>query len=175
MKKIIQLTVAAVFSFVLFTGGAAAQEGPGCYITNTGPDSNNECVNTENLSCQVLNNTIISINNNNVQVSESGDGEGDNNTSVTYVVTGPASNDNSAVVNGTIVNGSCVPAVAETPGQGSGTPEVPAAAVTPAAVAQLPKTSSASPLTYVAAVMAVVVAAAVASRLSVAVYSVLKK
>lgn len=175
MKKIVQIVTAFAFAFIVLSGGASAVEATQCYITNTGPDSTSTCTNTENLSCQVDNNTIISINNNNVQKSDTGEETDENNTSVTYVSTGPASNDNTSAVNGTIINGSCVPAQVIPGGQGSGTTTVATtAAPAPVKVTALPKTSSASTLAYVGGLIVTLGVVAVASRVGVFAYSRIK-
>jgi len=172
MKKVVQLVAALSFGLAVLTTGVSAQTAQ-CYITGTtGPGSNNTCTNSESLSCQVLNNNIISINNNNVEVSTSGNSDASNNTSVSYVVTGPATNNNSSAVSGTIVNGGCVPTTVATPGMGGSTPApVTAAAAAPETVKALPKTSSASPIAYISALIALLGAAVIASRLSVLAYS----
>ncbi len=175
MKKIVQIAVAVSFGVLGLTASVSAQQQ--CYIVGqTGPNSNNQCVNTENLNCQVLNNNIITIDNKNVQASTTGDGDNSNNTSTEYTVTGDATNTNSSAVSGTIVNGSCVPAVQPvTPGQGAGTVETPVAPVaSSAAVTKLPNTSSNSPFTAVAAVLGTLGITALVSRIGVTAFSKFK-
>lgn len=149
MRKVILGLTSVLVGLSMFAGVAAATE-QNCDINNTGPGSNNQCeVNatqtcklelvegknpcnfTANQTCKVVNNTLVSIGNTNVQNATSGQGIVTQNTNGGSANTGNANNNNSTTTAVGITNGSaCVITVADTPatgGQGSGTTATPAA------------------------------------------------
>lgn len=113
-----------------------------CVITGTtGPDSNNTCVARVDDECKVKNNTVISINNQNVQDANTGSTAVFQNTSGGAATSGNASNSNTTEFTGSINNeGDCVvvveeepeaPVVPETPAGGAGGGQALGTAATP--------------------------------------------
>lgn len=158
MKKMSQIliTVAMIFG-PLFTGTIASAED--CSITNTGPGSTNECEQIEEFTCKVINDNKVVIENDNTQVSVSGDAAVIGNTTGGSALTGSATNSNGVTYNVTVRNGVCEVAVVNPPvtppaggaggggagaGQGGGVAQVvaPASLGLGGAGALLPETNS---------------------------------
>lgn len=135
MKRYMRGLVALIVILGISGGNASAQSA--CVIEGTGPGSVNECEIVDQETCEANNGTFISIDNDNEQGSETGDGE----------TTGNANNTNTTDVTINLENGTCVVPAVVTPV----TPDAPvtpttgtgATAVTPApVVAVLPNTAS---------------------------------
>jgi hypothetical protein len=130
MKKLIQVAVALVVGVSVFGGVASAAEA-NCSLSNTGPNSNNQCDFTANQTCKVKNNTLVSIGNTTVQDANSGQAVVNGNTNSGSATSGDATNNNSNDTQVGVTNGSaCVvtTVATPTPAGGKGAAEAPAAA-----------------------------------------------
>lgn len=140
MKKLLVASLASVLTISFAPAAVLAQE---CNISNTGPGSVNECVDENEVECDVTNDNNVDIDNDNDQDAGSGDAGDNSNTTGGDTNSGDASNDNGTDVDVDIDNDGCVPENETTPptgGQGGGTPET-----TPAvqgASTELPETGT---------------------------------
>jgi LPXTG-motif cell wall-anchored protein len=154
-----------------------------CSISDTGPDSTNECTSIENFRCTVNNDNQVVVYNDNNQVVDTGDAVTVTNTSGGSSTSGDATNTNETVVEGTIKNNSCVIAAAPvvTPpttvmpsgGQGEVVTPVPAPAGR-GAVTALPNTGTESAIGIIAGLVTLLGATVAGSRLAVSAYGNLK-
>ncbi|HET8884360.1 MAG TPA: hypothetical protein VFM68_02725 [Candidatus Saccharimonadales bacterium] len=192
MKKLSQTL--AVFALIVapfaVSGNASAQDHT---ISNTGPGSDNSIVVEEEYTCEVANENEVTINNENLQVADSGDAESEDSTTAGDARTGTATNSNGTVFEVEITNDTCevVTATVPTPvtpqedketpvvpGQGATTP--PSTPVTPVAAPQaaapevLPNTSASSAIAYIVAGVSALATTVLGSRFAVSTYSRLK-
>lgn len=106
MKKLLQILAMTLIVLAPFGAGTvSAQE---CTISDTGPDSKNECIIKDEHECTVINDNEIKIDGKNMQFSKSGDAEVEDNTNAGSAITGTATNSNNQTFRVTITNGSCV-------------------------------------------------------------------
>lgn len=173
MKKLIQVAIALVVGVSLFSGVASAAENQSCSLSNTGPNSNNQCDLTANQTCKVKNNTLISIGNTTVQDANSGQAVVNNNTNSGGATSGDASNNNSNDTQVGVTNGAaCVvtTVATPTPAGGKGAGEAPAASTPQVAVPQGAVNAGADSLTNrmtLLGVVAVLVASGIAAAVRV--------
>lgn len=161
-----------------------------CDISNTGPNSTNECKSIEDFRCTVTNNNEVKVYNDNEQVAVTGGAVTIDNTSGGSSTSGDANNTNSTVVEGVIKNNACViaaPAVV-TPSGGQGEVAAPVApsggqgevvAPVPApagrgAVTALPNTGAESAIGIVTGLVALLGATVLGSRFAVSTYGNIK-
>lgn len=112
MRGMISTLAVLVMSPLLFASPASAVT---CSISNTGPDSNNECTVNGGTQCSVSNDNDITISNNNSQTSGSGDAGVTGNTSGGSATSGGSSNTSSTSVGVDITNDGCNPQTTVTP------------------------------------------------------------
>ncbi|MBC7943195.1 hypothetical protein H7X68_01710 [Candidatus Saccharibacteria bacterium] len=187
MKKLSQILAVGVITLMpLAIGGNAFAAGV-CDIGFTGPDSNNQCISTTEFECTVVNDTTVSVTNENIQIAVSGDAGSTGNTSAGSASTGSATNSNGTTFNATVTNatesspGICTVVATMQASGGRGSVVAPTAAV-PApsggkgavAVAVLPNTSSDSTMAYLAGLVGMFGAGAIISRLAVIAYGRIK-
>jgi hypothetical protein len=179
MKKLSLLgAVLAVMLVSLTFGNTSYAAGGTCAIGFTGPNSDNVCVSTNTFTCQVKNNNVIVLDNNNNQVATTGSATSGSSTSGGSSTTGSATNANGVTFKTTLTNGEACSVAATTPPitpvvtpptvqvttpQGAGG----AGAVTPTALAN---TATTSPVMVIAELLGLVGAGVIASRLAVAAY-----
>lgn len=168
MKKVLQIVAAFGFMAAVFSGTVAAAE-PKCSIETTGTGSNNVCVTVEEVSCVVVNNNEITVNNTNYQVSDTGDATVTGNTGGGGASTGDSSNSSSSSFNIQVVNDAAddddlclLTTTTRTPVPSASQTEEQSAVNAPA---MLPKTSGNTVLSYVGLGLMVVIAVAVVTRL----------
>lgn len=118
MKKLLNLTFAAILCAALLSPATVSASPANCDINQTGPGSNNQCTVEENTTCEVNNNTGIDIDNDNQQNTESGNGSVGGNTEGGGASSGDAGNKNETGVGVGVDNGGCEPEKA--PGKGAG-------------------------------------------------------
>jgi hypothetical protein len=129
MKKLKQTLV----SFATIVGSLAivpmASAASTCQNGYTGPDSNNLCTSTTTYMCTVDNNNVATINNENQQVSLSGNASSGGNTTGGGAMSGSATNTNGTTFNVSVTNQGVCTATATVPA--TTTPETPSTPVTP--------------------------------------------
>ena len=172
MKKLLLTVAVFALAFGFSTPTALAAD---CTISNTGPDSVNECKVIENFKCTVDNDNNVKVYNSNGQEVQTGSAITVTNTSGGSSTSGNANNTNGTTVEGTIKNNSCVIAAApvvtpptETPVEGGKGAVTPVAAPAVAAPAVLPNTSADSVAGIIAGLIVTLGAAVIGSRLFVA-------
>ncbi len=168
MRKLKSLVaVTALLTLPLVAVPVSAVENT-CTITNTGPGSNNTCEVNTTYRCEVRNNTVVILDNNNNQVATSGSANGSGNTSGGNATSGSATNSNGTTFTFTVNNEGCSVGTVTTPqpeqpvGGSGGAGEVVAAATPKPTV--LAKTSGESVLPIVAGMIAALATAVVAIR-----------
>lgn len=129
MKKLLVAVSASVLSLAFVPAVAMADE---CVISNTGPDSSNECIVEDTQECDATNNNDVNVDNDNDQDSNSGNADNDGNTTGGDANSGNAGNENNTDVDVDINNDGCEAENDDTPstpttggGKGSGTSTVP--------------------------------------------------
>jgi hypothetical protein len=192
MKRLIQTLAvfATIIGPIALSGSAYAAST--CQIGYTGPDSNNLCTSTKTVECTVINTNNVTIDNENLQVTTSGNAGTTGNTSAGSSTTGTATNKNGATFSVTIKNtgdgqtcvaATTVPATVTpsvptvTPSGGSGAttaPVTPVAAPQQAAATVLPNTAANPTIGYVAGLVGLLGFTALGSRAAVATYNRLK-
>lgn len=172
MKKVMYaIAVAAVLLSPLTIGGSVSAAGT-CQIGYTGPNSDNLCVSTTVYACNVVNNTMVEVGNDNLQVTVTGDASGGSAS------TGSTTNNNGVTFTATVDNQDCsvvatVPATVVAPPTRTVEQKAPAPVVAPQKVTAkvLPNTDSASPLTTLGLVVGSLGAGAILVRLAMSLYT----
>ncbi len=113
MKTRILLVVGATIGSLALPATAGALE---CSISETGPASNNTCVENVGKTCTVNDNNVIIITNSNSQQGSSGNASSNGNTNGGSASSGGTSNTNTGTVSVGVDNtGACVAATVPTP------------------------------------------------------------
>lgn len=167
MKKLLQFLVVAALvlsASVAMNIPANAETTQGCDISNTGPDSENECSVEDAYTCTVNEDNTVTILNNTTQESTTGSVTNSGNQGGGSATSGTVSNSNGTSFNVTIENDGCVAQpitpTPETPQPGKGETVQPAQKVTPKA---LPVTSGSALPVMVASLGSVLALAGVTS------------
>jgi len=175
MKKILSIVVLAagvVLPFAFSSNAFAAS----CPVGFTGPNSANICTSVTAYQCSIKNDTTVDVVNQNVQIAVSGNAAAGGAGSVGDVKTGSATNSNGTTFTAKVTNGACTVA-ATVPATPTPTP-TPTQAPTkqtvtapkPASAAALPDTSSSNAPLLIGGSIALLGAAAVATRVAIATY-----
>lgn len=189
MKRLSQILAVGVITLTPFvvSGSAFAAGTLGtCGIGFTGPDSSNICTSVTKYNCTVNSDNLVTVTNQNIQFSVSGNAGSIGNTGSGSASTGSATNANGTTFNATVTGPSTCSVVATVPATttpvssvktppavGGAVQAVPAPAGK-GAVAVLPNTSSDSTLAVVAGLISILGVGAVISRLVVMSYGRIK-
>ncbi len=189
MSKLSQILAVGVMTLTPFVATSSAFALGTCAVGYTGPDSSNNCISTTNYACTITNATTVAVTNTNTQITVSGNAGTTGNTTGGSSSTGSSTNSNGVTFNATVTNGetpsssicsvvASVPATNPVGGGGGAAGSVVQAVPAPAggngAVAVLPNTSGDPVMAYVAGLVGIFGAAAVASRLAVMAYGRIK-
>lgn len=127
MKKVYRVAVVVMLMFapLIALGQPVLAVDAQCEISDTGPESNNECEVNQEYTCEISENNHVTIKNSNGQEVGSGNVEVGENGSGAGAVSGSASNENDTTFNVTITNSDTCEVAVVPPTETPETPENP--------------------------------------------------